>query len=117
VAKRKSRGLGSSTKEHAKHALSRAHRAALDAKDSLVGGCGIRLTSLESAIANNASALAQAFDSGGPLAKGAYTRKTVSAADAVKIYDVNDVVKKAVGMFRRDCVIDREALAGRKGRR
>lgn len=96
--------LGSPTKKHARAADAAATTAETHVKLAVKGGCGIRLTSLLAAQNSVGKAWAHAFASGGSVARGALTSKTVDTDTAKRIYQVSDDVDRAADRFRAECL-------------
>jgi hypothetical protein len=102
--RKRGRGLGAPIKQHASKARQAIDSAETHARLALTGSCSMRLTSLTAAIRAAGQVQAQAFGSGGRVAKGALSPKTVSTADAVRAYAAMDRVDDAVSAFRASCV-------------
>lgn len=111
------RGLGSSATKHASHARDLISSAERHVQLARQGTCSLRFTSLMAADNNVGKAWAHAFQSGGRVAKGALTQKTLSTEDAKRLYDVNDDLHKAALSFERDCVKSGDSLSGRSAKR
>lgn len=101
---RKRGQLRSSTKEHAERAEQKVYGAENSAKLAMTGSCGLRLTSLVDAYEKLAAARAQAFASGGRVAKGALTPRTVNENTAKRIYEADDLINSAASDFRKTCL-------------
>jgi hypothetical protein len=104
MRRRKRRGLGSSPKQHAAEARQAIDKAITYARGSQTGSCTLRFDSLQTAAQAVGEIRAQAFRSGGKVAKGAVTPKTVSTQVAKRAYDAMDAVDRAADAFARDCV-------------
>lgn len=72
------------------------------------GSCGMRFTSLKKAIEQAGELQAHAFGSGGKVAKGAHSPKTVSTAEAKRAYTAFQDVNSAVQDFRRSCLTSKD---------
>jgi hypothetical protein len=102
--RRKSKGLGESSAKHAAKAVALIDAVESATRQSRSGSCSIRFTSLHNAIEKDGRMRAHAFGSGGRVAKGALTSKTISTADAKRVYAASDDLTRAVQEFRSDCV-------------
>jgi hypothetical protein len=102
--RKRRRGLGSSSKHHASRVAGRIASVERNAELSLTGSCSLRLTSLHAAVEGDGIIHAHAFESGGRVAKGALTSKTISTEMANRAYAAHDKVTEAVAAFRRDCI-------------
>lgn len=117
MARRRRRGLGSPSAQHSKQAEVLLGSAERHLKGARKGSCSIRFTSLTAAIDTIARARSQAFHSGGKVARGAVTPKTVSTETAKRIYSVSDDVDRAASEFRGECIKHDVAGLGRARRR
>ena len=105
--KRKRRALGSlgaPKSHHANEVKRMLDRAERDVEASNYGICSVRFTILKDSIKHVGEIVAHARQSGGTVAKGAVTPKTVSHEDAIRTYTLEDNLDTAVSKFRHDCV-------------
>lgn len=106
MARRKT-GLSAPTRHHANKVSGRVVSVKHHAQLAMTGSCQLRFTSLEAAVEGLGKLDAHAFESGGRVAKGALTPKTVTTEQAKRVYAAQEKVATAMRAFRVDCIKDK----------